>query len=817
MTKVEHLPPDPRPRDEVTASDAATPPRRWWVCILDVALVLWILRVPVVTTVFGWLLLGATPQAQDLFLEFLDLSPRTWLRMLWFLIILMMLWALPTHYAARLLVDTDPRAPASNGALCLKRSAIWLPRLLGLLTFLAVELAIWRSYANMPSLDEGDVKEGVKHALITMVVLVAAGAVAYSIWVLRRPRNFRPTGLLGRLNAKLGAFWQAISPGRVSDSPDEEGRDIGRLVLASVFTIFLAIFLVGADQVGSLFRRATAVPFILGGWLPFLSYASGVGRQISAPLIAGFIVLIAFFTAVLGDNHTVRRVQSKNLQHMQVEDAVDLWMTENGCNPKTQSVNTSIACPRPIIFVAAGGASRAGFMMASIIGYFLQPWDAAEHGLTIKDVRNRIFAISSVSGGSMGAVMVAAALKAGTPDNDNPPCVRGHVDQWWGANINFWRDCFEALTSGDSLTADFLGLTFNDVMPFAWRDRAAVLEDSWRNRFREVVPPTSTEAHASCHGLDCPFLSLQPRPGHWIPLLVLNGTSEATGGRILTTSLAMTYTPRMKCPTALASASCPLFVGADSFHDLLKAKVTDTRWEGPAGLLGFVERYLLRRRKGDDVRLSTAVLNSARFPFISPPGSVRNQENMLVDRIVDGGYFENYGALSAKELAMAVHAIAPQLRPLVTVISNDPADLLDPADDATHDQQGPPRPNAAGGELLTEATAPITTFAHTRTAHGVLAVEQLRTTLHAALEECNKLVIQVRVWPDGDKQLSMSWWESPLVQRQIHRQTERGQYPNHGADKNQNLPHLQAIWQEMQASSCEAPKGDSELGGSPRR
>jgi len=545
----------------------------------------------------------------------------------------------------------------------------------------------------------------------------------------------------------------------------------------------------------------------LGGWLPFLSYVSAVGRQVRAPLIVGLIVLVALLAAVLGDNHSVRRVASGNLAPLGLVDGVDLWMTENGCNPKIITTTTPTTCPRPIIIAAAGGASRAGFMAASIIGYFLDPQEGKRYGLTVKDVRNRIFAISGVSGGSMGAVMVTAALKAAPPGSDNPPCANGPVDQWWGIAVNNWRDCFEALTSGDFLTANFFGFAFNDMLPFAWwRDRAAVLEDSWRNRFRNVIPLANEQADGlSCLGLDCPFLSLRPRAAHWVPLLVLNGTAEGTGSRILTTSLDMTYTPQAKCPTAVGPVACPLFVGADSFHQLLKKEVPAAGWKDRLGLL---ERFLLRGREGDDVSLSTAAHNSARFPFISPPGSIRNQDNMLVDRIVDGGYFENYGALAAKELALGVHAVAPQLNPLVIVISNDPADILEPADDATSDQQGPPRPHPAAGEVLTEATAPITTFANARTAHGVLAVEQLRTTLHAAIPECERLVIQVRIWPDADKQLSMSWWESPLVQRQIHRQTEESHDPNSqsGADKNQNHPHVEAIWREMKASTCVAAK-----------
>jgi hypothetical protein len=96
--------------------------------VLDVALVLWILRVPTTTTALGWLLLGVTLQAQDLFTEFLDLSPVTWLRMIRFAVVLTLLWALPTYYTARMLVAGDPRASVNAGP-CFGGAAICLPRL----------------------------------------------------------------------------------------------------------------------------------------------------------------------------------------------------------------------------------------------------------------------------------------------------------------------------------------------------------------------------------------------------------------------------------------------------------------------------------------------------------------------------------------------------------------------------------------------------------------------------------------------------------------------------------------------------------------
>ena len=331
MTTTEALPPNGNPR-RAPASPG------WWACILDVALVLWILRVPVATTVLGWLLLGWTPQAQDLFTEFSDLFPLTWqnspwtcLRMLAFVLVLTLVWALPTHYAARLLLSTDPRAPALNGARCFRRAALHVPRLLGFLTFLAVELAIWRSYANLPTLDESNVIRDAEKALIVIAVLVAAAAVAYWVWVLLRPRGFERRGSFGRLVLTLAGFWQSVSPGRVADSTDELNRDIGRLVLTAVFVVFLIIFLAGADYVGTLFPRAMAVPFILGGWLPFLSYLSALGRQIRAPLITGLAALILIVAAVFGDNHTVRRVEAEPPVPLPIEQAVKLWMAENGC------------------------------------------------------------------------------------------------------------------------------------------------------------------------------------------------------------------------------------------------------------------------------------------------------------------------------------------------------------------------------------------------------------------------------------------------------------------------------------------------------
>src|SRR5262249_782482 len=158
-------------------------------------------------------------------------------------------------------------------------------------------------------------------------------------------------------------------------------------------------------------------------------------------------------------------------------------------------------------------------------------------------------------------------------------------------------------------------------------------------------------------------------------------------------------------------------------------EVTPHSWPG-----GF-QRQLLRYRYGnespDDVQLSTAAHNSARFTYISPPGTIRNHDQTIVDRILDGGYFKAYGATGANALARAVRGVEPGVGALVIVISNDADDLLDPSlDSDISEPRGRAqyqtlvrraRTAASGSEALTDIAAPARTFLNAWVAHGTLA------------------------------------------------------------------------------------------------
>jgi hypothetical protein len=76
--------------------------------------------------------------------------------------------------------------------------------------------------------------------------------------------------------------------------------------------------------------------------------------------------------------------------------------------------------------------------------------------------------------------------------------------------------------------------------------------------------------------------------------------------------------------------------------------------------------------KNCDVRLSTAVSNSARFPVVSSHGDIATQGQGSVDRIVDGGYFDYSGIVTAFELQAQIARVDDNLSPYILFITNDP-------------------------------------------------------------------------------------------------------------------------------------------------
>ena len=177
-----------------------------------------------------------------------------------------------------------------------------------------------------------------------------------------------------------------------------------------------------------------------------------------------------------------------------------------------------------------------------------------------------MFAISSVSGGSVGAVGYAAMLKT-APPNVRTPTTDADAETFTNDLLGF--------AGRDALGPALTGTLFSDLLyrflPLPLLpDRAETLERAWEEAWdapddRTGVSPQDSWNHPRA------FLALAPKDGEpWRPLLIVQGASESGGRRMLTSAVKFT------CDE----------VDADDLLDGI----------------------------GHDVAASTAILNGARFP-----------------------------------------------------------------------------------------------------------------------------------------------------------------------------------------------------------
>ena len=112
----------------------------------------------------------------------------------------------------------------------------------------------------------------------------------------------------------------------------------------------------------------------------------------------------------------------------------------------------------------------------------------------------------------------------------------------------------------------------------------------------------------------------------------------------------------------------------------------------------------------------------------------------MVDRIVDGGYFENFGAQTAVELVRAMVAIDASLAPFILIVSNDPEIPL--PDDVQ-------APNADEASFLTDLSGPVNAIMNSRAARGTLAADGVDRALQFILTtDCKLYSAHIRVWPE---------------------------------------------------------------------
>jgi len=490
----------------------------------------------------------------------------------------------------------------------------WGPRLVATLPLLGAAIGIWLS--RLPNLDDADIPQSLagplkiiaqlrKDFVIGSLICLALAAMAF-VGVTLFERHLTPHGSSRARKLAIFSNWM-LFPVVVLASVILLVRDPVHLPQAFGSIPLFALWVVNIAVLSGLFAR----------------YYRIFGVPILGTLI---ILLIAFEVFGLTDNHRFRNTQA-DIQRPTVEAALRVWLAERKDGPAYRSANK----PYPLYVVAAeGGGLYAAYQTAKFLTRMqdLCP-NFAQH----------VFAVSSVSGGSLGAAVFAGLTRLFAANGAARPCLEKLADRG-----NFEARA-EAILSRDLLAPVVWGGLFPDFLqrfipwPFPALDRARALEyafeETWHYGGDRAHNPLSGSLFALCgEGA----LSCLSGP---TPALAFNVSNIETGMQMVLSPLDFT-------------SIGPPWTSSAKVFDFFSTGVDPV-----------------------DLPLSTAVGLSARFPWVSPAGwftfTDPNEKNLGAKAhkrrmsFVDGGYVDNSGAATASKLAQSLaelHSKDPTLPPI---------------------------------------------------------------------------------------------------------------------------------------------------------
>jgi len=353
-------------------------------------------------------------------------------------------------------------------------------------------------------------------------------------------------------------------------------------------------------------------------------------------LLLVYVVVISYWE--LNDNHRAFTLKSIAVTRgpglPQLGDEFQEWLG-------SRSDRAFFGESRYPVYVVAvqGGGIYAAYHAASVLGAIQDSCPAfVEH----------VFAISGVSGGSVGAGVFETVVRASWPDGHRPStgqCIaKDKLPRREAAGEFSAVRVAEKILEGDFLAPVVYGLVGPDLLqlfllaPVVVNDRARYFELALEERAQTII---QEEITAKRMPVSAPNLLAQPFTEHWsptadLPALALNTTDVGTGRR------------RIIAPFSFPS------------DDAVFLPLSSDELRG--------------------MPLSTAAFLSARFPWITPPGWYRTKEAAdqpeQKNYLVDGGYFDNSGVATALDIVRAIKDLSDvrdkiQVRLLILSRPND--------------------------------------------------------------------------------------------------------------------------------------------------
>lgn len=268
----------------------------------------------------------------------------------------------------------------------------------------------------------------------------------------------------------------------------------------------------------------------------------------------------------------------------------------------------------PVFLVAAsGGGIRAAYWAAQSLSNLQQRYPS---------FTDHVLAMSGVSGGALGLATFSAILKESHRDRPSAPCLRR-------SELGF-SECSREILQHDFLAPAVVKLLTTDVLaafvPGMEPQRGDVLRSAW-----ETVAKRALGIDPFAATFDSLWLN---DPEYRQPGLFLSSTHVKSGARVITGNVVII---------------------------------------GPPFIQAWDRQFATVR----PVSLGDAVLDSARFPYVSPTGHLKSPILGIWGHVVDGGYIDNSGALVIDELLEALMLVSKTMHvqdrivPLALYIDNN--------------------------------------------------------------------------------------------------------------------------------------------------
>jgi hypothetical protein len=710
------------------------------------------LRFSIITIFLVALLFSWSAPGKDLLLSLADQKNILTLENTLFFVALFF-WALCLWYWSRVMMrfvhddfldsksDTGEDKEWKVGLLTWFRKHI--PRLMGLAPFIIMFLA----FPEAGKVYSRHLSDNVHLNLNYLSWMsLGLGALYYCIVIIRR------VVILGYKNSELVKKHYAPNY--------ENWRDLGRTsitILFATLSLSTVIFIVVCinPQMATLLGTGSVLFLASASWVAFGSTMVSLGKGFYFPVISAALIG-AVIIGPCTDNHQVRTLDSVTPETSQltwdqrptVEEDFKEWMAT-----RSVAFGKDKEAVHPIFIIAAeGGGIRAAYWTANLLAAFQD---------TNPKFADHVYALSGISGGSLGTALFANLLK----DQQNLDCPDLNTD--WKIKEN--RKCTHAILSEDFLTPTVASMLYPDLIQrlnflsfmFKFPDRAYALETSFEKSWKMYMNNDSFSRS---------FLELWEvsqnsgkKLKNRLPSLFLNSTWVEGGKRVIASNVQILKEH---------------FPDAEDLFSILCAEIP----------------------------LSTAVHNSARFSYVSPAGTM--EEPMLGDipcrqhlenipddsgikvarkeikglamskgvsrevwgHVVDGGYFENSGNTTAYDILSTIEDAFsddelvcgpedhPELQfkclPVVITLINDPKLAV----------ASKPDPD----RWLTETLSPLKTLFQTRDGRGSYARDSTRKYVEGRLGGLSlKFLLH-----DEEGALPLSWVLSELVEENIQHQVD---------------------------------------------